>query len=61
MSFWLIVLWMLCNDTYYTVGHFHYVLSIAVFAIFGGFYYWFEQGFGEVFGKVPFLIDVYRS
>jgi len=48
------------HDTYFIVGHIHYVLfGGSTFAIFAGVYYWFPKIFGrtmnEGLGKVHFL------
>ena len=49
------------TDTYYIVAHFHYVLfGGAIFALFGGAYYWWPKIYGhslrESIGKVHFWV-----
>jgi len=47
------------HDTYYVIGHFHYVVAPGtIFALFAGIYYWFPKATGrkmnETLGKVHF-------
>jgi cytochrome c oxidase subunit 1 len=47
------------HDTYYVVGHFHYVLSLgAVLSLFAAFYYWIGKMTGyninEKWGQIHF-------
>src|SRR3990170_5024469 len=47
------------HDTYYVVGHFHYVVAPGtIFALFAGIYYWFPKMTGrkmnETLGKIHF-------
>ncbi len=50
------------HDTYYVIGHFHYVVAPGtIFAIFAGIYYWYPKATGRVmnefWGKVHFILS----
>ncbi len=41
------------HDTYYVIGHFHYVIAPGViFGLFGGIYYWFPKATGRKMGTL---------
>ncbi|ACT69578.1 cytochrome c oxidase subunit I [Neorickettsia risticii] len=51
------------HDTYYVVGHFHYVMSIAaLFVVYSAFYYWIGKisgrQYNECFAKIHFWITL---
>ncbi len=50
------------HDTYYVIGHFHYVVAPGtVFAFFAGLYYWYPKATGrlmnETLGKIHFWLS----
>lgn len=50
------------HDTYYVIGHFHYVVAPGtLFALFGGIYHWYPKVTGrmmnQVLGKLHFWIS----
>ena len=50
------------HDTYYVIGHFHYVVAPGtIFALFAGIYYWYPKATGRMmnafWGKVHFWVS----
>tara|TARA_B100000029_G_scaffold277524_1_gene271964 strand:+ start:6249 stop:8003 length:1755 start_codon:yes stop_codon:yes gene_type:complete len=50
------------HDTYYVIGHFHYVVAPGtIFALFSGIYYWFPKISGKILderlGKIHFYFS----
>ncbi len=51
------------HDTYYVIGHFHYVVAPGtIFALFAGIYYWFPKATGrmmnDTLGKLHFWFSL---
>jgi cytochrome c oxidase subunit 1 len=51
------------HDTYYVIGHFHYVVAPGtIFALFAGIYHWFPKATGrqmsEKLGKIHFWLSL---
>jgi cytochrome c oxidase subunit 1 len=49
------------HDTYFVVGHFHYMIGgVTLFGMYAGIYYWFPKFFGrmmsETLGKIHFWL-----
>lgn len=54
------------HDTYFVVGHFHYVMSVAaVLAAYAAFYYWIGKisgrQYNECLGKVHFWLTIFAT
>jgi cytochrome c oxidase subunit I len=50
------------HDTYYIIGHFHYVVAPGtIFAIFAGIYYWYPKATGRMLNEVLARIHFWLS
>src|SRR5688572_1663821 len=50
------------HDTYYVIGHFHYVVAPGtIFALFAGIYYWFPKATGRTMNERPCKLHYWPS
>ncbi len=50
------------HDTYYVIGHFHYVVAPGtIFALFAGIYYWFPKATGRQMNRVLGVLHFWGS